>query len=233
MVRGILFFVLIDLVICLCSIHIPLAHILPIFNSKLFSRGQLSKTFTSDAVVSECENQYLHFLVNYTSNIQLPFDSITSQWTFLAQELRPCLLGSSGLRITPPSHHSKVIAVSVRNRMAGRRRRQNGCLWQTWQGYYLHVLSWSSITFICFLVFYKKVCLKECEVWQKVISNKIIAVNACHTRFPVLLRKFTWLNKNLCVIVSVYDNLLLSTSVLCNLNYYENVELTGWYKTPN
>ena len=57
------FFVLIDLVICLCSIHIPLAHILPIFNSELFSRGQLSKTFTSDAVVSECENQYLHFLV--------------------------------------------------------------------------------------------------------------------------------------------------------------------------
>ena len=142
------FFVLIDLVICLCSIHFPLAHILPIFNSELFSRGQLSKTFTSDAVVSECENQYLHFLVNYTSNIQLPFDSITSQWTFLAQELRPCLLSSSGLRITPPSHHSKVIAVSVRNRMAGRRRRQNGCVSQTWQGYYLHVLSWSSITFM-------------------------------------------------------------------------------------
>ena len=78
MVRGMLFFVLIHLVICLCSIHIPLAHILPI-NSELFSRGQLSKTFTSDAVVSESENQYLHFLVNYTSNIQLRFDSITSQ----------------------------------------------------------------------------------------------------------------------------------------------------------
>ena len=90
------------------------------------------------------------------------------------------------------------------------------------------------ILHLCFLVFYKKVCLKESEVWQKVISNKIIVVNACHTRFPVLLRKFTWLNKTLCVIVSVYDNLnMLSTSVLCNLNYYENVELTGWYKTPN
>ena len=229
------FFVLIDLVICLCSIHILLAHILPIFNSELFSRGrQLSKTFTSDAVVSECENQYLHFLVNYTSNIQLPFDSITSQWTFLAQELCPCLLSASGLRITPPSHHSKVIAVSVRNRMAGRRGRQNACVWQTWQGYNLHVLSWSSITFMFSGLLQKGWCLKESEVWQKVISNKIIVVNACHTRFPVLLHKFTWLNKNLCVIVSVYDNLnMLSTSVLCNLNYYENVELTGWYKTPN
>ena len=64
-----LFYVLIYLVICLCSIHIPLAHILPI-HCELFSRGQLSKTFTSDVVVSESENQYLHFLVNYTSNIQ-------------------------------------------------------------------------------------------------------------------------------------------------------------------
>ena len=125
-----------------------------------------------------------------------------------------------------------MIAVSVRNRMAGRRGRQNGCVCKhdrAITGMFCHDLQ----LHLCFLVFYKKVCLKESEVWQKVISNKIIVVNACHTRFPVLLRKFTWLNKNLCVIVSVYDNLLLSTSVLCNLNYYENVELTGWYKTPN
>ena len=44
---------------------------------------------------------------------------------------------------------------------AGRRGRQNVCVWQTWQGYY-------------FLVFYKKICLKECEVWEKAVSNKII-----------------------------------------------------------
>ena len=44
---------------------------------------------------------------------------------------------------------------------AGRRGRQNVCVWQTWQGYY-------------FLVFYKKICLKECEVWEKAVSNKVI-----------------------------------------------------------
>ena len=26
----------------------------------------------------------------------------------------------------------------------------------------------------CFLVLYKKICLKESEVWRKVVSNKII-----------------------------------------------------------
>ena len=34
--------------------------------------------------------------------------------------------------------------VSLRNRTADRRGRQNACLWQTWQGCYLRVMSWSS-----------------------------------------------------------------------------------------
>ena len=97
------FFVLIDLVICLCSIHIPLAHILPIFNSELFSRGQLSKTFTSDAVVSECENQYLHFLVNYTSNIQLyPLTVSPLNEPFLLRSSTPACLALLALESRPP-----------------------------------------------------------------------------------------------------------------------------------
>ena len=106
--------------------------------------------------------------------------------------------------ITPPSHHSKVITEwqekeDGKTVVRDKRDRAITCM-------FCHDLQ----LHLCFLVFYKKICLKESEVWQKVISNKIIVVNACHTRFPVLLRKFTWLNKNLCVIVSVYDNLLLS-----------------------
>ena len=38
-------------------------------------------------------------------------------------------------------------------------------VWQTWQGYYVHVLSWSSLNINVFVVFYKKICLKEDEVW--------------------------------------------------------------------
>ena len=33
-----------------------------------------------------------------------------------------------------------------------------------------------------FLLFYKKICLKECEVWRKVFL-----CHACHTRFAVVL----------------------------------------------
>ena len=62
--------------------------------------------------------------------------------------------------------------VSVRNRTAGRRGRQNVCVWQTWQGYYLRVLSWSSINILCSLVFCKKISLKESEVCWKVISKE-------------------------------------------------------------
>ena len=35
--------------------------------------------------------------------------------------------------------------MSLRNRTAGRRGRQNICVWQTWQGYYFRVLSSSSL----------------------------------------------------------------------------------------
>ena len=31
---------------------------------------------------------------------------------------------------------------------------------------------------LCFLVLYKKICLKESEVWRKVASNKIIVTLA-------------------------------------------------------
>ena len=60
----------------------------------------------------------------------------------------------------PPTHHTarslrprfsrsvlrcvEVIA-SLHNRTAERRGRQHACVWQTWQGYYLRVLSWSSL----------------------------------------------------------------------------------------
>ena len=36
--------------------------------------------------------------------------------------------------------------MSLRNRTAKRRGRQNACVWQTWQCYDLRVLSWSSLT---------------------------------------------------------------------------------------
>ena len=47
-----------------------------------------------------------------------------------------------------------------------------------------------------FLVFYKKICLKESEVWGKVVANKIIVTLVTQSlprllSSTVLLRKFT------------------------------------------
>ena len=43
--------------------------------------------------------------------------------------------------------------------------------------------------------FYKKTCLKESDVWRKVISNKIVVTVCCLLSSPVLLRKFTYLSR--------------------------------------
>ena len=42
------------------------------------------------------------------------------------------------------------------HRMAGRRGRQNARVWQTWQGYYLRLLTWSSLNINVFWSFSKR-----------------------------------------------------------------------------
>ena len=54
------------------------------------------------------------------------------------------------------------MVVSLRNRTAGRRGRQNACAWQTWQlllTSFVVIFTWH----LCFLVFYKTICLKESD----------------------------------------------------------------------
>ena len=44
-------------------------------------------------------------------------------------------------------------------------------------GLLLSALSGIDLAWLFFiLLFYKKICLKECEVWQKVFSNKIVVM---------------------------------------------------------
>ena len=64
----------------------------------------------------------------------------------------------------------------LRNMTTERRGRQNVCVWQTWQGYSLRVLSWS-LVIIVFLS-----CLKESEVWQKTFKYYS---RALHSSFAV------------------------------------------------
>ena len=65
---------------------------------------------------------------------------------------------------------------------AERRGRQNACAWQTWQGYYLRVISWSSLNINVFWSLQKNICLSE--VWRKVISNKMVVTLAVFFLLP-------------------------------------------------
>ena len=74
--------------------------------------------------------------------------------------------------------------VSLRNRTADRRGRQNACLWQTWQGHYLRVMSSSSQNINVFWSLQKNIYLNESEVWRKSYFKQNYC-QVCHTRFAV------------------------------------------------
>ena len=91
----------------------------------------------------------------------------------------PFLLISSFVTL-PPS-----LSVSLHSRTAERSGWQNSRVWQTWQGYYLRVLSWSSLN-----------VMFSGLIWRKGLFKQNYC-HAYHTRstalfsFTILLRKFT------------------------------------------
>ena len=65
----------------------------------------------------------------------------------------------------------------------GRRGLQNACVWQTWQGYYLRVMSWSSLNINVFWSLQKTYVSKKSDLaWTYFKQNYC---HACHTRFAV------------------------------------------------
>ena len=78
---------------------------------------------------------------------------------------------------------AKLIVVSLRNRTAERRGRKNVCVWQTWQGCNLHVMSWSSLSINVFWFLQKD--LFKGKWWLAKSYFKQICCHGCHTRFAV------------------------------------------------
>ena len=69
------------------------------------------------------------------------------------------------------------VAISQFTQQDGKKKRMAKCLSVTNVTGILPVLACfvrNSLNFDVYLLFYKKICLKECEVWRKVFSNKII-----------------------------------------------------------
>ena len=63
--------------------------------------------------------------------------------------------------------------------------RQNARVWQTWQGYYLRVLSWSSHNISVFWSFTKRSVKRKVKFGEKLFQIKLFICHACHTRFAV------------------------------------------------
>ena len=73
--------------------------------------------------------------------------------------------------------------------------RQNACAWQTWQGYYLRVMSWSSLDINAFWSFTKRSVQRRVDFGGRVFQTKLLSRlshKVCGLpSSPVLLRKFT------------------------------------------
>ena len=74
-----------------------------------------------------------------------------------------------------------MILVSLRNRTAERRGRQNACVWQKWQGYYSCVLSWSSVKLMFSGLLQKDLFKEGCSSAEHFFKQNYC--HACHTRF--------------------------------------------------
>ena len=107
---------------------------------------------------------------------------MSKHWNYLSRILPTEVFALKGWEGFLPYWFSWLYSTSaswkwcLRNMTAERRGRQNVCVWQTWQGYSLRVLSWS-LLIIVFLS-----CLKESEVWEKTFKYYC---RALHSSFAV------------------------------------------------
>ena len=75
------------------------------------------------------------------------------------------------------------LLVSLRNRTAERRGRQNACAWRTWQGYNLRILSWSWLTSMFSGLLQKDLFKRKGSLTKSYFKQNYC--HACHTRFAV------------------------------------------------
>ena len=73
--------------------------------------------------------------------------------------------------------------MSLRNRTAERRGRQNACAWQTWRACYVCVLRWSSLKLMFSGLLQKDVFKGGWSTAEKLFKQNYC--HACHTKFAV------------------------------------------------
>ena len=105
--------------------------------------------------------------------------------------------------------------VSLRNKTTERRERQNACVWDTWQVYYLCVLRWSSLKLMFSGLWQKDRFKGGWSSAEKFLKQKWC--HACHTRFPVFSFPFCCVN-SLILIRYVCIQLFVHTVGALNLS---------------
>ena len=99
----------------------------------------------------------------YKTSHFLCFFSLTERFIMLASKLQKTnnyyitrhSSSDTDEQTTKNSTSTLLVSLHVHNRTAERGGRENACVRQTWQGYYLHVLSLSSLNINVFLVKFK------------------------------------------------------------------------------
>ena len=100
------------------------------------------------------------------------------------------------------------LLVSLRNRTAERRGRQNAWAWRTWQGYNLRISSWSWLTSMFSGLLQKDLFKRKWRFGKKLFQAKLLSRlshKVCRLlSSPVLLRKFTNITRrHLCSLLGV------------------------------
>ena len=101
------------------------------------------------------------------------------------------VLGAAGIDWCITTGFQRKI-VSLRYRTAERRGRQNACVRQPWQPYYLCVWWWSSLKFLFSGLLHEDLFKGEWSSAEKFFKQNYC--HACHTRFAVFfpLRNVRW-----------------------------------------
>ena len=116
----------------------------------------------------------------------------------------------------------RLALVSLRNRTAKRRGRQNAWVWQTWRGYYLRVLSGIHLTLIFFALLQK-----DLSKGMSSLAEGFFKQNYCHarrTRCAVLFPPPSCCLNSL--LFRAKTSSLLNDSVL---PLFKQIEIFFWY----
>ena len=126
--------------------------------------------------IRKCEKRFVKLFACKTTVLENSF-SIKAE---LSCETKTCRLVTAELRLNVSVNEKEPIPL-LRNKTAERRGRQNACMRQTWQVYYLRVLWWSSLKLMFSGLLQKDPFKERGSSAEKFFEQNYF--HACYTRY--------------------------------------------------